>query len=96
MLGELEKALPAGWEFTRPQGGLFVWVTAPEGVDMGAFVKRCLAAGVAVVPGATFNADAADTASRSVRLNYSTPSDEEIVKGCAALGRAAREQTTER
>ena len=96
MLGELEKALPEGWEFTRPQGGLFVWVTAPEGVDMGAFVKRCLAAGVAVVPGATFNADAADTQSRSVRLNYSTPSDEEIVKGCAALGRAAREQMTER
>ncbi|MBQ8340627.1 MAG: PLP-dependent aminotransferase family protein [Clostridia bacterium] len=90
MLSELEKNLPAEITFTRPEGGLFIWCTLPEGADMNAFVKSALQKKVAVVPGTTFNCDT-DAPSRSFRLNYSTPSDEQIVEGVRRLGEAARE-----
>ncbi len=89
MLAALERELPEGWHFTRPEGGLFVWCTVPQGVSMEAFVKRALEGGVAVVPGTTFNCDT-DAPSSSFRLNYSTPTDEQIVEGCRRLGAVAR------
>ncbi|MBQ9802100.1 MAG: PLP-dependent aminotransferase family protein [Clostridia bacterium] len=90
MLGELKKHLPREIAFTKPEGGLFIWCTLPEGVDMNAFVKSALAKKVAVVPGSTFNCDT-EAPSRSFRLNYSTPTDEQIVTGVQRLGEAARE-----
>ena len=90
MLDELEKQLPKEIAFTRPEGGLFIWCTLPEGVDMNAFVKSAIAKKVAVVPGTTFNCDT-EAPSRSFRLNYSTPTDEQIVEGVKRLGEAARE-----
>jgi len=90
MLGELERELPSSVKFTRPEGGLFIWCTLPEGSDMSAFVKKALEKKVAVVPGTTFNCDT-DAPSLSFRLNYSTPSDEQIVEGVKRLGEAARE-----
>ncbi|MBE6594622.1 MAG: PLP-dependent aminotransferase family protein [Ruminococcaceae bacterium] len=90
MLTELEKHLPAEVTYTKPEGGLFIWCTLPEGADMNAFVKSALQKKVAVVPGTTFNCDT-DAPSRSFRLNYSTPSDEQIVEGVRRLGEAARE-----
>ena len=90
MIESLEKYLPKEIEFTRPEGGLFLWCTLPEKVDMNAFVKRAIENKVAVVPGTTFNCDTT-APSRCFRLNYSTPSDENIVKGCKILGDTARE-----
>ena len=90
MLDTLDKHLPKEISFTRPEGGLFVWCTLPDGVDMPAFVKCALEKKVAVVPGSTFNCDPA-APSNSFRLNYSTPTDEQIVEGCKRLGEAARE-----
>ena len=90
MLAELEKNLPAAVTFTRPEGGLFIWCTLPEGADMNAFVKRAIEKKVAVVPGTTFNCDTT-APSNSFRLNYSTPTDEQIIEGCKRLGEAARE-----
>ena len=89
MLTQLEKELPAEITFTRPEGGLFIWCTLPEGVDMNAFVRAALEKKVAVVPGTAFNCDT-EAPSRSFRLNYSTPTDEEIVKGVKRLGETAR------
>lgn len=90
MLTELEKHLPAEVTFTRPEGGLFIWCTLPDGADMNAFVKRAIEKKVAVVPGTTFNCDTT-APSNSFRLNYSTPTDEQIIEGCKRLGEAARE-----
>ena len=59
-------------------------------MDCAEFVRRALEKKVAVVPGATFNADP-DAPSHSYRLNYSMPSDEDIIKGVAVLGEVARE-----
>ena len=90
MVESLEKYLPKEIEFTRPEGGLFLWCTLPEGVDMNAFVKKAIEYKVAVVPGTTFNCDTT-APSRCFRLNYSTPSDEQIVEGCKRLGEVARD-----
>ncbi len=90
MLDCLEKELPAAVKFTRPEGGLFIWVTLPDGVDATAFLRACMAQKLMIVPGATFNCDVSE-ASMSFRLNYSTPSDEQIIEGVARLGKVARE-----
>ena len=90
MLECLEKELPSSIHFTRPEGGLFIWVTLPDGVDATAFLKACMAQKLMIVPGATFNCDVTE-GSMSFRLNYSTPSDEQIREGVARLGRVARE-----
>jgi len=90
MLDCLDKNIPACIKYTRPEGGLFIWCTLPDEVDAAEFVKKALEKKVAVVPGATFNPDQ-NAPSQSFRLNYSTPSDEAIVKGVEALGDVARE-----
>ena len=90
MLDRLEAELPAAVKFTRPEGGLFIWVTLPDGVDAAAFLKACIAEKLMIVPGATFNCDVTE-GSMSFRLNYSTPSDEQIKEGVARLGKVARE-----
>ena len=90
MLECLEQELPSSVSFTRPEGGLFIWVTLPDGVDATAFLKACMAEKLMIVPGATFNCDVSE-GSMSFRLNYSTPSDEQIREGVARLGRVARE-----
>jgi 2-aminoadipate transaminase len=89
MLTALENEMPQGFTFTRPEGGLFLWGTLPEGVDMTAFVQAALERKVAVVPGTAFSCDT-NVPSRSFRLNYSTPSDEQIAEGAKRLGEAAR------
>ncbi len=90
MLDCLDRELPAAVKFTRPEGGLFIWVTLPDGVDAAAFLKAAMAEKLMIVPGATFNCDPT-APSQSFRLNYSTPTDEQIVEGVARLGRVARE-----
>ena len=90
MLDCLEKELPSSVTFTRPEGGLFIWVTLPDNVDAAAFLKACIAEKLMIVPGATFNCDVTE-GSMSFRLNYSTPSDEQIKEGVARLGKVARE-----
>ncbi len=90
MLEALERELQSFVKFTRPEGGLFIWCTLPEHVDALAFVKEATARNVRIVPGATFNCDT-EASSRSFRLNFSTPSDEQIIKGIKILGELAHE-----
>lgn len=90
MLSCLDREMPKGISFTRPEGGLFIWGTLENGRDVSEFVRTALEKKVAVVPGQTFNADPT-LPSSSFRLNYSTPSDEQIVLGVKKLGEAARE-----
>lgn len=76
--------------YVRPQGGLFVWAKLPDNVDMLAYVNALLERKVAVVPGSAFMTD--DTALCSyIRLNFSTPSDEDIVKGVKIMGEVAEQ-----
>ena len=90
MLDRLEKELPKSIKFTHPEGGLFIWCTLPNSVDANRFIKEAAARNVRIVPGATFNCDT-EAPSQCFRLNFSTPSDEQIVKGVGILGSLARE-----
>ena len=77
-------------EYVRPQGGLFIWALLPEDVDMLDYVNKLIERNVAVVPGTAFMTD--DTKPcRYIRLNFSTPSDEDIVKGVKIMGEIAKQ-----
>ncbi len=90
MLLELGKNLASDVKFTRPEGGLFIWCTLPARISQPDFVKEALNRKVAVVPGSTFCCDES-AVSDSFRLNYSTPSDEDIVRGVSVLGEITKE-----
>lgn len=86
MLDCLDKYIPKDKvEFTRPEGGLFIWGTVKGTDDASNIVKLAIEKKVAVVPGTAFNCDT-EAKSNSFRLNYSTPSDEQIVEGVKRLG----------
>jgi len=90
MLSELDKHMPKTVKYTRPEGGLFIWCTLPNGTDSAPFIKKAIERKVAVVPGTAFNCDT-EAPSDSFRLNYSTPSDEDIVRGIRILADLAKE-----
>lgn len=90
MLDCLDRNMPAGVSFTRPEGGLFIWCTLPDGVDMNAYVKRCLERKVALVPGSAFT-PVIGAPCNSVRMSYSTATDAQIAEGCRVIGEVARE-----
>ena len=91
MLDCIDREIPADKvSFTRPDGGLFIWGTLKGEKDSSALVAAAIAKKVAVVPGSTFNCDTS-LPSPSFRLNYSTPSDEQITEGISRLGEAVKE-----
>lgn len=94
MLESLDRELPCELKFTRPEGGLFVWCTLPEQIEMSEYVRRCLARKVALVPGSAF-CPVEGAPCNSVRMSYSTATDEQIVEGCRILGEVAREMLAE-
>ena len=86
MLDTMDECFPDYVKYTRPDGGLFLWCMLPDDIDLTDFVQKALAEKVAVVPGTAFNCDT-EAGSNSFRLNYSTPSDEQIVRGIKILGK---------
>lgn len=77
--------------YIKPEGGLFIWCTLPESCDMNAFCTKAVQEyKIAVVPGNSFSIKE-DDVSRSFRLNYSTPTNEQIKKGMEILARMTRE-----
>jgi 2-aminoadipate transaminase len=93
MLAALEKAFadPAmGVRWTRPQGGLFLWVTVPEWLDTAELLKDAVKEKVAFVPGAAFFP--CGGGHNTMRLNFSHAVDAQIQEGIARLGRAVVKQ----
>lgn len=95
MLSEIKKNFSHRIEYTKPQGGLFVWCTLPEGTTSEDITEFCTSAvrdyKVAIVPGTAFTINESDE-TRSFRMNFSTSSDEDIIKGCEILGRLSKER----
>lgn len=90
MLDGLRANMPDCITYSDPEGGLFIWATMPDKYDMNEFCRRAVQNKVAVVPGNAFLADES-MVSHSFRLNYSTPTDEQLDKGTEILGKCAKE-----
>jgi DNA-binding transcriptional MocR family regulator len=85
MLEALARYFPPSARWTRPQGGLFLWVTLPPGCDAEALLQAALAKDVAFVPGASFLPDGSGR--NSFRLNFSNAPPPLIVEGIRRLGK---------
>ena len=72
------------------QGGLFIWCTLPEGVDMPDFCKQAVLRKVCVVPGNAFLTDESEPC-QCFRTNFSTPTDQQLEKGIKILGQLVNE-----
>ena len=91
MLSEIKKNFSSKISYTKPDGGLFIWCTLPEGNDMMGFCSKAVQEyKIAVVPGSAFMINEKDK-TYSFRINFSTPTDEQIVKGCEILGKLSKD-----
>ncbi|AHC99397.1 PLP-dependent aminotransferase family protein [Leisingera methylohalidivorans] len=89
MLAALEEHMPEGVDWTRPEGGMFVWMTMPDGADGARLLARSLETEkVAFVPGQAFFAD--DSGQNTMRLSFSNSNHAAIKEGIARLGRLLR------
>ena len=86
MLAALERSMPTGARWTRPEGGFFSWLTLPDGGDSVELARRAAERGVGIVPGTLFFPDGrgADT----VRLSFSMVDEALIEDGIERLGSA--------
>ena len=85
MLGALAAHMPAGVSWSKPQGGMFVWVTLPPGMDGAELLERSLLEErIGFVPGGAFSPNGA--VRNTMRLNFSLQSETAIAEGVARLG----------
>lgn len=85
MLKTMDETFDQRVTYTRPDGGMFIWVNLPEGSDVLKFAKEAIENNVAIVPGISFYTSE-EKPCYALRLNFSTPTDEKIVKGIQILG----------
>jgi 2-aminoadipate transaminase len=90
MLEALDEHLPREATWTRPEGGLFIWATLPEGVDTTDLLAKALSRNVAFVPGRAAYLDG--RGARSMRLNFSGVADDQIREGVRRIGEVVHEQ----
>jgi len=90
MLNAIAETFPSSVQYTKPEGGMFTWLTFPEGFNTETFMieQAVPVAKVAYVPGATFFPVQPRT--NFARVSFATQSDSSIVNGVAALGKLLR------
>ena len=93
MYESMQKYFPEGITFTYPEGGLFTWVTLPEGMDAKELMPKALAKNVAYVPGGPFYPNGGNA--NHFRLNYSNMTEDRIVDGIHRLGDVLKEAIRE-
>jgi 2-aminoadipate transaminase len=94
MLQALQEFFPAEVTWTHPQGGLFLWVNLPKGLDIQAVFRSALEQNVAFVPGDSFYANDPQEGSRHMRLNFSNATPEQIREGIRRLAAAVKSHLT--
>ncbi len=94
LLSLLERHMPEGVSWTHPDGGLFLWVSLPEGIDTVAMYDSALAAGVAYVAGSFFYLDGSHR--NTMRLNFSFLAKERMEAGVKLLAAEIRKAASGR
>ena len=90
MLSLLEKHMPEGVRWTHPEGGLFLFLTMPEGFEAVKFYDKALSAGVAYVAGEFFHPDR--SGKNTMRMSFSFMSNEKITEGVRLLADLLRSE----
>ena len=90
MCDSMKEYFPEGITFTYPEGGLFTWVTLPEGMDAKELMPKVLVKNVAYVPGGPFYPHGGNA--NHFRLNYSNMPEERIVEGIKRLAEVLKEE----
>jgi len=93
MLAAMREYFPPGVSWTHPEGGMFLWVTLPEGSDAEKMLLQAVKQKVAFVPGAPFHATGGGE--NTMRLNFSNASPDRIREGIARLGQVLYEEIGE-
>lgn len=89
MMESMDRYFPPTIKYTRPQGGMFLWVTLPEGASAMSLFPKALEKKVAFVPGDPFYTDIRNA--NTMRLNYTNADSETIAEGIRRLGDLLRE-----
>ena len=89
MMECMAECFPAGVEFTKPEGGMFIWATLPEGLRAVDIQEEAVKRGLAVCAGDPFYEY--ERGVRTMRINYSNASDEQIEKGIKILSEVMAE-----
>jgi len=90
MLDAMEQYFPSEVRWTRPAGGLFLWVTTPESINTAELLKDAIAQKVAFVPGYSFHPNGGGH--NTMRLNFSNAKDEMIVEGIRRMSIALKQR----
>ena len=91
MLQAMDDHFPDAVTWTRPEGGMFIWVTLPEHIDATELLSHAIAKNVAFVPGAPFFAGS-DAMVNTLRLSFVTVSEQKIREGIEILGDLIKDQ----
>ena len=91
MLDAMEKYFPDDVKWTRPEGGMFLWVTLPDHMDSQDLLQKAIERNVAFVPGEPFYA-AGEPKRNTFRLSFVTVTQDRIREGIEILGQLIREQ----
>ena len=92
MITAIEENFPAEVSFTRPEGGMFLWVTLPERLSALELFEHAVREKVAFVPGTPFFVDGCGT--NNMRLNFSNADQDMIEEGIRRLGRIMKNMIT--
>jgi 2-aminoadipate transaminase len=90
MLEALEREFPAGVTWTKPEGGMFLWVTVPGHIDTQKLLAEAVEQNVAFVPGGPFFAGKPQH--NTMRLSFATVPEEKIRSGIAILGKLLKQK----
>lgn len=85
----MEKEFPSEVKFTKPQGGLFMWVELPKEINARHILEKCLERNVAFVPGGSFFPNGGNE--NTFRINFSNMPNDRIVEGIKYIGEVLRE-----
>lgn len=87
-LDALEDRLPSCMRWNEPDGGMYVWLRSPDGTDAMKLFEKLLENHLVVMPGKPFHVRGGEN---TIRLNFATPSPEQIEEGVSILGRVCRD-----